>query len=62
MSPKYLSVYSIADRYGCHPSSVWRWVAQDKFPRPIKVGGITRWIEAEVEAHERAAADQRHAA
>lgn len=59
---KYLSVFAVADRYDCHPSSIWRWVSQSKFPRPMKIGGMTRWVEAEVDAHDAAAEAQREAA
>ena len=58
---KYLSVYAVAARYGCHPSSVRRWVGQGKFPHPVKIGGMTRWFEAEVEEHDARAAAQREA-
>ena len=56
---KLLSVRSVAARYECHPSSVWRWVAQRKFPAPIHIGGMTRWLEAEVDAYDAQAASQR---
>ncbi len=58
---KYLSVHSVAARYECHPSSVWRWVAQGKFPAPVHIGGMTRWLEAEVDAHDAQAAARREA-
>ena len=58
---KYLSVHSVAARYDCHPSSVWRWAAQGKFPYPVKIGGMTRWLEAEVDEHDARAAAQREA-
>lgn len=56
---KYLSVHAVADRYDCHPSSVWRWVAQRTFPQPVKIGGMTRWLASEVEEHDARAAAQR---
>ena len=58
---KYLSVHSVAARYGCHPCSVWRWVAKGKFPQPVKIGGITRWLEAEVDEHDARTEAQREA-
>ncbi len=58
-SRTYLPVRAIAARYGCHPSSVWRWVAEGAFPKPVKIGGMTRWIESEVEAHDARAEAQR---
>ncbi len=58
----YLTVCAVAARYGCHPSSVWRWVADGTYPKPVKIGGMRRWMEAEVEAHDAKAEAQREAA
>lgn len=33
------------------PATIWRWVRADKFPKPFKLGGMTVWDEAAVEAH-----------
>ena len=59
---KFSDVKKVAHRYDCHPSSVWRWVAQRKFPKPVKIGGITRWIDAELDEHDAQAAADRDAA
>jgi len=59
---KYASVYDVAQRFDVHPSSVWRWVNQRKFPQPVKIGGMTRWLESEIAEHEAQAAAQREAA
>ncbi len=56
---KYLSVYAVAARYDVHPSSVWRWVKQRKFAAPIRIGGTTRWLEAELDEQDARAAAQR---
>ena len=34
---------------GCHPSTIWRRVADGSLPRPTKIGGITIWDEEEVD-------------
>lgn len=41
----YLSDKKVAQRYGTHRSTIWRWVRKKKhFPEPIKLGsGVTRW-------------------
>ena len=31
------------------PATVWRWVRDGSFPRPIKVGSRNAWIESEVD-------------
>ena len=59
---RYSDVKAVADRYDCHPSSVWRWVAQNKFPKPVKIGGITRWIDAELDEQDALAAADRDVA
>jgi predicted DNA-binding transcriptional regulator AlpA len=33
-----------------HPSSVYRYVAKGLWPRPIRIGGTSRWLRAECEA------------
>ena len=30
--------------------TIWRWVAEGKFPKPIKINGSTRWDVTEVRA------------
>jgi len=36
---------------GVAPSTIWTWVKQGKFPKPIKLAeNTTAWIAAEVEA------------
>jgi prophage regulatory protein len=33
------------------PATIWRWVREDKFPKPFKLGdSVTVWNAAEVEA------------
>jgi len=35
---------------GLHPSTLYRHIKQGRLPRPIKVGGSSRWLRTEVEA------------
>jgi predicted DNA-binding transcriptional regulator AlpA len=35
---------------GLHPSTLYRQIKQGRLPRPIKVGGSSRWLRNEVEA------------
>ena len=33
------------------PATIWRWVREDKFPKPFKLGeSVTVWDAAEVDA------------
>lgn len=31
------------------PATIWRWVSDDKFPKPFKIGGITAWHADEID-------------
>lgn len=43
-------VQEVADVYSCSISTVWRRVSAGAIPRPIKIGGTTRWIARELSA------------
>ena len=45
-----IAVRTVAQLIDAHPSTVWRKVADGTLPRPVKIGGMTRWSKAEVEA------------
>jgi prophage regulatory protein len=49
---KYLGDTSLAARFSVSRSTIWRWVRDDQFPKPIKLGGSTRWPEVAVLAWE----------
>jgi len=34
---------------GVSVRSVWRWVSDDKFPKPVQLGGRTLWRRRDVE-------------
>lgn len=34
---------------GVSVRSVWRWVSEDKFPKPVQLGGRTLWRRRDVE-------------
>ena len=40
----------VAKRLSCGKSTVWRWAAEGVIPKPIKIGGATRWLRSEIEA------------
>jgi predicted DNA-binding transcriptional regulator AlpA len=31
------------------PATIWRWVRDDKFPKPFKIGSITAWYANEID-------------
>ena len=51
--PIYTSDVRLAERYQVDRATVWRWVKNGKFPKPIKLSNCcTRWDLQEVEAHD----------
>jgi len=47
----YQRVQNIAKRLDVSPSTIWRWVAAGKLPKPIKLSRrVTVWRADEVEA------------
>lgn len=50
----YVSVKELSSRYGVTAVSIWRWVREGRFPRPVKLSGnATRWKLSAVEQFER---------
>ena len=35
---------------GIHPASLYRGIRRGVFPRPLKIGGSSRWLRSECEA------------
>jgi predicted DNA-binding transcriptional regulator AlpA len=48
--PELLSIAAVCDILGCNPSSVYRYIKRGLWPKPIHVGGSSRWLRHEVEA------------
>lgn len=59
---RLVSVRDTASAYGCSVATVWRRVAEGTMPKPIKIGGTTRWSESEILQHIEAAKAERDAA
>jgi prophage regulatory protein len=50
-STPFLRDTAVAIRYDISRSTIWRWVKEDRFPKPIKLGpASTRWRIADLEA------------
>jgi excisionase family DNA binding protein len=45
-----LTVAEIAAELKLGTSTIWRRVSRGDFPKPIKIGGSTRWHRSDVEA------------
>ncbi|MFD1912271.1 helix-turn-helix transcriptional regulator [Halodurantibacterium flavum] len=45
----YLSVEQVAERLCVSKDSIWRWVREQNFPKPVKLSGrTTRWRLADI--------------
>lgn len=40
----YLSVKSLASRYELSVPTIWRFLRDGLIPKPVKIGGSTRWL------------------
>ncbi len=49
-SNDFPDVRDLATEFHCSPSTIWRRVADGTFPKPIKIGGLTRWVRPEIAA------------
>ncbi|TLP36951.1 helix-turn-helix transcriptional regulator [Arcobacter arenosus] len=46
---KFLRITSVMDRTGLAKSTIWLWVKENKFPKPIKLSPrITVWEEEKI--------------
>jgi prophage regulatory protein len=48
-SKRLISLPEVVHRTGMCRSIVYRLVSRDQFPRPVKVGRSTRWVDVEVD-------------
>ena len=44
----HLRVGQVAEIYGVSTPTIWRWLKENRIPKPIKIGGSTRWLSKEV--------------
>lgn len=45
---RMLSCPKVCEMVGCSKSTLYAKVAAGKMPRPIKIGGLSRWIQGEI--------------
>ncbi|MCZ8186197.1 MAG: helix-turn-helix domain-containing protein [Beijerinckiaceae bacterium] len=50
----FLSVENVALRYDVSRATIWRWLKTRGFPKPRKIGRLTRWALADLEAFDQA--------
>jgi len=49
LQSEYLSIKELAAHIQASKSTIWNGVRKGIFPKPIKIGGLTRWRRSEVE-------------
>jgi prophage regulatory protein len=47
----FLTAEAIAEKLGVSTRTLWRWIQEKIFPKPIKIGRSTRWLESDVVAY-----------
>ena len=45
-----LTASEVAGMFGMSKRTVWRLAGGGQLPRPVKVGGLTRWLRSEIGA------------
>jgi predicted DNA-binding transcriptional regulator AlpA len=49
----YFTDKQVAARFGVHRTTIWRWIKNEGFPKPVQLSkGCTRFQEAPVRAWE----------
>jgi len=46
---KLINDRELAARLSTSVSSIWRWVKTGAIPQPLRIGGMSRWTEADVD-------------
>ena len=49
-APVLLDVKAVAALFQSSPATIWRRVNDGTLPRPIRIGGMTRWARDEIDA------------
>jgi predicted DNA-binding transcriptional regulator AlpA len=50
MTQELLSDRDASALMGCGRSTLWRWASEGVIPKPLKIGGTSRWKRADIEA------------
>lgn len=51
--PPYYRIFELTKRYGVSRATIYRWIADGRFPAPIKLGPNTSaWKASDLEAFE----------
>lgn len=47
--PNRYLVKGVRDRVGLHPATIYAEIKAGRFPKPVKFGRSSRWVESEIE-------------
>ncbi|MBK0398533.1 helix-turn-helix domain-containing protein [Limibaculum sp. M0105] len=47
---RFLRVHEVADLFGISVATTWRHVSAGILPQPVRLGRVTRWDRADLEA------------
>jgi prophage regulatory protein len=47
-SSKFLNFKQVSDRIGLSRSPLYRRIRAGTFPKPVKLGAMSRWVESEI--------------
>jgi predicted DNA-binding transcriptional regulator AlpA len=50
MSRKLLRKSSVLDKFPCGNTKFYELIREKKLPAPIKIGRVSMWVEAEIDA------------
>jgi predicted DNA-binding transcriptional regulator AlpA len=59
MIDKMLDVNAVAVLLGASVRTIWRPVDTNVLPKPVRIGGSTRWFESDVEEFQRKLSESR---
>lgn len=59
MTEQLINITQVRDRFKCSTSTVYRWIERDLFPKPIKIGGMARWSEHDLDEFVKTAVKRR---
>lgn len=48
--PRLLRLAEVRERVGLGRSTIYKWIGEGRFPRPVKMGTLDAWVESEISA------------
>lgn len=60
MNTELLTIADIKSQLNCAQSTIYRWIEQGEFPKPLKIGGLARWTKEDLETYKDNAVQRRN--